>query len=309
MSTQVDQTAQIKFLNNAELMLGQHKSRIFSLIKSYDVGGAEMARIKDYFGRVRTRTGDDRHGDTQYNNTPHDGLWLPRRPEEYTADLVDRADQQVTSLEIGSGYMMSQTAAINLIWDDIALAALYSPLISGKAGALVSTPLGSSMTVPVTEGGASGVQPMNDEKLDAAQQLLAEAYNDPNERKFVVMREKDNRNLRRSLRVTSSEFAAMGGYVNPTTGMVERWNGWTIIPFELADPYLKFTSQLYLDGSGYVQLPYWKESGLASGTWEKLFSGIDRLPQKRYSTQYFLGTTVNVTRTQAGKSGLILVAA
>lgn len=308
MSDQVNQSAQVKFLNNAELILGQHKSRIWEMGVPVSVDGSEMSRIKDFFGRVRTFTGNDRHGDTQYSNTPQDGLWLPKRPEEYTADLVDRSDQQATSLEIGSGYMMAQASAINLIWDDIALAGLYGPLVSGKATALTTTALGSAMTVPVGEGAASGATGMNSEKLDAAQQLLSEAYNDPSEEKYIVMPEKYNRQLRRDIKVTSSEFVALGGKVDPKTGMLTAWNGWNIIPFELADPFLKFTSQLYLDGNGYTQLPYWKKSGLACGTWEKIFSGVDRLPSKRYSTQYFLGTTVNATRTQAGKSGVILVA-
>jgi len=310
MSVSVDNALQVKFLNNAELMLQQHKSKIWEHAVPVDVAGSEKAKIKDFFGNRTTQTGDDRHGDTRYSEATQDGLWLPKRPEEYSADLVDRGDQQATNINIGSGYMMSHTSAINRFWDDVCLAALYGSLISGKTGTTV-TALGSGMTVPVTEGGASGAQGMNLEKLEAAGQLLDEAYNDPDEEKFVILPSKFNRQLRREIKATSSDFASLGGRIDPRTGLLVAWNGWNIIPFELANTLLKLTygGGLYLDGSGYFKLPYWKKSGLAKGVWELLYPGVDRLPAKRYSTQYFLGTTVNATRTQAGKSGLILCSA
>jgi hypothetical protein len=307
MSDQVNVTAQIKFLNNIELTLQQNKSKVASLAMVANTDGAEKAKIKDFFGAVATRTGNDRHGDTQYTNTPHEALWLVKPDEDYVADLVDRNDQKATSIEIGSGYIMSQAGAINRYWDDVCLAALYGSVISGKQGTTV-TALGSSMTVPVTEGGASGNQGMNVEKLDAADQLLLEAYNDPDEQKFIAMCAKQNRQLAREVKVTSSDFSALGGRVDPKSGLIVAYKGWSILNIELSNPLLPRTAVASLDGSGFRQCPYWKASGLAIGWWEKVFASVDPLPTKRFSKQYYAASTAAATRTQAGKSGLILCA-
>jgi hypothetical protein len=81
--------------------------------------------------------------------------------------------------------------------------------------------------------------------------------------------------------------------------------GWNIITLNLKSD-LYTAKPLSLDGSGFRKNPFWVASGLAKGEWERLFASVDKLPQKRHSTQYYADSLVNVTRTQNGKTGIIL---
>jgi hypothetical protein len=304
MSFNVPNTFVTQFQNNMELSLQQQTPAIWPLLRKTPVGG-EKTEITDFLGASATQTGDDRHGDTKYNNTPHDRLWLAKPPEEYWAELVDRQDQLAAKIELGSGYMMAATAAINRAKDDAALAGIYGSIISGKTGT-VTTPLGTGMAVPVTTGAASGNARMNVAKLRLATKLLAQNYVDTNEKKYMVLTAEQNDDLLSEVPVTSSDFkATYGGTVNDN-GQVVGLLGWNFIHLELANPLLKVSSALSLDTNSFRKNPFWVESGVVGGAWEEIFTSIDPLPQKRLSRQVFAACIVAATRTQAGKVGYIL---
>lgn len=303
MSNQANTTATITFQSNAEIMLQQRKARLASVIRPTPVSG-EKALIKDFFGAVATQTKTDRHGDTKFVNTPHDRLWLVKPNEDYVADLVDRHDQMIASIELGSNYMMAQVDAINRYWDDQALAAIYGNIISGKDGTTVS-PLSGSMTVPVTTGGASGAQRFNTRKLRAANKLLAQKYNDMGLRKYVALTAEQLDDLLDEVPATSDDFKQLGGQVDPGTGFHTRLLGWNIINIELGNPLLK-QSVNTVDGSGYRKNPFWIEDGLVMGEWEHLYARVSERDDKHYSNQVYAASCVAATRTQDGKVGLIL---
>lgn len=307
MSDQVNTTAQVKFLNNMELMLQATKSKVYSRIDQVvDVTGSEKAKVRDLFGAVSMTEVTDRHGDTVYTNTPHDAVWLSKPNPRQVADLVDRYDQKGTSIEIGSGYMKTQVAAVNRYWDDQALRALYGPMITGKDGT-TTTPLPGAATIAVTVGGASGNQRMNTEKLRAATKYLLDNDNDLDmEEKFIVLTQEQAEDLTREVPTTSSDYqTAYQGKFDPKTGYHTFLLGWNIITMNLKSP-LYSASPLSLDGSSFRRNPFWVASGLAKGEWEKLFAMVDTLPGKRYSKQFYADSLVNVTRTQNGKTGIIL---
>jgi Phage capsid protein len=307
MSDQVNATAQVKFLNNMELLLQAQRSKIYSKIaQTVDVAGSEKAKLRDQFGAVSMIEITDRHGDTQYSNTPHESVWLTKPNPRQIADLVDRYDQKGTSIEIGSGYMKTQVAAVNRYWDDQALRALYGTMITGKDGT-TQTPLPGSATLAVTIGGAAGNQRMNTEKLRAATKYLLDNDNDLDvEEKFIVVSQEQAEDLTREVPTTSNDYAsAYMGQFDPKTGYHVRLLGWNIITVNLKST-LYSAQPLTLDGSGFRRNPFWVESGLAKGEWERLFTGVDVLPAKRYSKQYYADSLVNVTRTQTGKTGIIL---
>lgn len=303
MSNQVNTTAQVTFQSNAEIMLQQRKARIASVLRRTNVSG-EKALIKDFFGSVATQTKTDRHGDTKFANTPHDRLWLVKPNEDYVADLIDRHDQMVASVELGSNYMVAQVDAINRYWDDQALAAIYGNIISGKEGTTVS-PLAGGMTVPVTTGGASGAQRFNTRKLRAANKLLAQKYNDMQMKKFIVLCAEQLDDLLDEVPATSEDFKQLGGQIDPESGYHTRLLGWNLIPMELGNPLLK-QSVNTLDGSGYRRNPFWIEDGIVIGEWEHLYTRVSERDDKHYSNQVYAASCVAATRTQDGKVGIIL---
>lgn len=307
MSNQVEVTRRVKFTDNLDLMLQQKQPKIYGKItQSVDVSGSKKTRISDIFGAVSTRRNETRHSDTEYVNTPHEAVWIAKPPEDYVADLVDRSDVQQTSIEIGSGYMMTQRAAIHRYWDDQALTALYADMITGEEGTTL-TPLPGSATVAVTIGGSSGNQGMNLEKLEEATQYLLDNDNDlDEEEKFIVLSPRQCRELLREVPATNSDYvAATGARFDPKTGYHTFIKGWNIITMNMKSSLLR-SAALSVDGSGFRKNPFWVASGLCKGEWDRLFASSDRLPGKRHSMQYYAASCVNVTRTQTGKTGIIL---
>lgn len=304
MSFNVPNSFVVDFKENMELTLQQHQSLLWPLIDAVDGPlQGEKVDITDFLGDTATQTGDDRHGDTKYNNTPHDRVWVVKPPEEYWAELVDRQDQIAAKIALGSGYMMAARAAINRAKDDAILAALYGPIITGKLGT-TTTALGTSMAVPVTTGGASGAQRMNIAKLIAAGELLDGQYVDGQEERYIAITSKQNSDLLAEVPATSSDFkGAYGGTFE--NGKIKQLLGWNFVHIELSNPLLKFSQPLSTDGSGYRKNPFWVRSGIKKAPWEELFTSIDPLPQKRLSRQVFAATIVSATRTQAGKVGYI----
>ncbi|CAD7335165.1 hypothetical protein FIM10_01840 [Sphingomonadales bacterium 56] len=303
MSDQVNNSAQVTFENNVELALNQTKPLLDAAVTEQPASG-EKAKVKDIVGNVASQTANERHGDTKYVNTPHDGVWLPKPDEEYYAELVDNADQLATGIDIQGEYTMAAAATINRARDDKDLQGIYSPIISGKEG-LTTTPFPSGMIVPVTTGGASGAQRFNVAKIRAANKLLMQNFNDMNEQRFMVLGAEQVDDILGEIPATSADFQRVfgGEYEN---GVLKRFLGFTIIQLELSNPLLKFSSPLSVDGSGYRKNPFWVKSGVRRGLWQKIRTSIDPMPGKLLSKQIFAGTTVASTRTQAGKVGIIL---
>lgn len=303
MSNQVNTTAQVTYENNIELALNQTKSLLDGAVTEQAASG-EKVKIKDIVGNVASLTSNERHGDTKYVNTPHDGVWLAKPDEEYYADLVDNADRLATGIDIQGEYVMAAAATINRARDDADLRGMYGSIVSGKDGTTV-TAFPSGMIVPVTTGGASGAQRMNVAKFRAANKMLMQNFNDMNEPRFFTLAAEQVDDILGEVPATSSDFQRVygGEYEN---GVLKRFLGFTIIPIELSNPLLKYSSPLSVDGSGYRKNLFWVKSGVRRGVWQKIRSEIDRLPTKLYSTQIFAGTTVATTRTQAGKVGIVL---
>lgn len=303
MSNQVNNTAQVSFENNIELALNQTQSLLQDALVEMPATG-EKAKVKDIVGNVASQTANERHGDTRYVNTPHDGVWLPKPDEEYYADLVDNADRLATGIDIQGEYTMAAAATINRARDDKDLQGLYSPIISGKDG-LTVTAFPSGMVIPVTWGGASGAQRMNVAKFRQANKVLMQNFNDMQEQRFMTLTAEQVDDILSEIPATSSDFQRVygGEYEN---GVLKRFLGFTIVHIELSNPLLKFSSPLSIDSNGYRKNLFWVKSGGRRGVWQKIRSEVDRLPGKLYSTQVFAGTTVAATRTQAGKVGIIL---
>lgn len=308
MSIAVTPAMQVKFQNNLELQLQQTKSKLESMPGAVIFGdekGAEKIKIKDIVGNVAPQFATERHGDTKYGNRSFDGIWIAKPDEGYDADLVDNADNLGTSLELGSATMMSITATVNRVKDQRVLEGFYGSVISGKTGT-TTTAFPGGQTIAVTVGGAAGAQKMNTAKIRAATKLLAQGYADLDADRFMVLTADDNDALLTEIPVTSADFKeSYKGQVDER-GRVVSLLGWKFMYLELDNPMLGTIPALATDGSGYRKNPFWVAGGLVANYWQRVRTMLDRLPQKLGSVQYFAGTTLASTRTQAGMSGIIL---
>ncbi len=304
MSFNVPASFQSKYQNNVEMVLNQQKPMLLDAVTDTDDASADKIKIRDLIGNTAPQEADERHGDTKYANTPHDGVWLGKPNELYFADIVDNADKLGTSIDLQGSYTMSGAGTINRSIDRRILEGVYGSIISGKDGTTV-TPFPAGQIVPVTTGGAAGAQRMNTAKLRAANKLLMQQFVDMSEPRFMVITAEQNDDLLTEVPLTSSDFKAVF-QGQASNGIVMGMLGWTFIPFELANPLLTTIPALSLDASGYRKTPFWVKSGVRCNFWQRLRTSIDKLPQKVLSVQVFAGTTVAATRTQAGKVGIIL---
>ncbi len=307
MSIYVPASFQVKYNNNVQLMLQQHKAKLLGAVTRQDDSSAEKVKVVDLVGNTAPQEANERHGDTKYNNTPHDGVWIPKPNELYFAELTDNADKLATSIDLQGTYTRTGAGTVARAQDQRILEGFYGNIISGKDGTTV-TPFPAQNIIPVTAGGASGPQHMNTEKLRQASVMLTQNYadaDDDSDERYMVLTAIQNNDLLTEVPATSMEFkgAYSGEFRN---GKIMRLLGWNFIHLELANPLLGTIAALSVDGSGYRRTPFWTKSGLRANFWQELRTMIDRLPQKLGSVQVFVGTTVAATRTEAGKCGQIL---
>jgi Phage capsid protein len=307
MSQFVPASFQVKYDNNVKLMLQQHKPKLIGCYDRQDDTGTEKVKVQDLIGNTAAQENSERHGDTKYNNTPHDGIWIPKPNELYFADLVDNADKLATMIDLQGAYTKTGAGTVARAQDQRLLEGFYGNVISGKDGTTI-TPFPLGNIIPVTAGGAAGAQHMNTEKLRQAGMMLTQNYadaDDDSEERYMILTAVQNNDLLTEVPATSNEFkAAYGGEFS--NGKILRMLGWTFIHLELANPLLGTVAGLSVDGNGYRRTPFWTKSGLRANFWQELRTMVDRLPQKLGSIQVFAGTTVAATRTEAGKSGQIL---
>lgn len=305
MSQAVPATFQTKFLNNVEMQLQQMGDPLLEATTVQDDASADLIKIKDIVGNNAPIEADERHGDTKYNNTPFDGVYLGKPNELYDADLVDNADKLATSIDLEGATTMSQAGTVQRARTRRILEGFYGPIQSGEKGTVL-TPFPAGNVVPVTAGGASGPQRMNVAKLRAANKMLRKNYVSSGLQKFMILTAEQNDDLLTEVPATSSDFKTSFKAEVDDEGNLTRMLGWRFIHLELDNPLLGPVQQLSLDGSGYRRTPFWVKPGLVTNFWQRLRPMVDRLPGKLGSIQVFAGTTLAASRTQAGMSGVIL---
>jgi len=302
MSHNVPASFQTKYQNNVEMALQQQDTRLLDAVTVTDDASAEKIKIKDIIGNTAPNVGDERHGDTKYNNTGFDGVWLSKPEELYYADLIDKDDQLATSISLQGAHTMSGAGTVARARERRILEGIVANIISGKEGT-VSTPFPNGQYVAVDEGAAAAGR-MSTAKVRAATKLLLKGYVNPSLPKFMVLTADDNDALLTEIPATSADFKASYGGEVDQDGMLRRLLGWNFIHLELDNPLLE-VSALYTDGSGYRLNPFWVKPGVVANFWERLRASVDTLPGKRLSTQVYAGTTLRASRTQAGMTGLI----
>lgn len=307
MSQNVPASFQVKFLNNLEMVLQQKGNPLEAAgaVMIQEEQGAEKVKVKDFVGANKPKEAEGRHGKTEWSNRTYDGAWIPKPNELYDADLVDRADELATVISLSGSATMSAAETLNRARTQRFLEGFYGDIISGKNGT-VTTAFPSGNIIPVTTGGSSGAQPLNTKKLREAKLLLGENFVAKGAKKYMVLTAEDNDALLDEVPATSTDFKGAFGASVDDEGNLIRMLGFNFIHVELDDPMLVSIPDLATDGSGYRKTPFWAAGGLAANYWERIRSRVGEIPELRFSTGYFAGTTVAATRTQAGMSGIIL---
>ena len=211
----------------------------------------------------------NRHGDTEYTDTPHKRRMVTLTTYE-VADLVDRADQCRLLNDPVNPYSRAMAAAANRQTDDVILAAFDATASTGVDGSGTAA-MDSDFSFTAT-GGSNALE-VND--LIKARRLLEAAENeeDDGENKWsIVMSASCREDLLLQTEVTSADYASVKALVN---GSLSTFLGFDFIKSQRAAK----TSGGVRDVFAWVK----KSMQLAIGEEPRAF--IDRLPQKRHSLQ------------------------
>lgn len=306
MSFQVTTAHRVTFTNNMQLALQQMGSKLAQHALQQNPTG-RLFEVTNLIGSVRPNRVTVRHGDTQFNDTPHSRRWMPKTPEYTYAELVDTADRLVTGIDLQGAYTQAAAQLISRARDDAFLQGFYGVNQTGETGT-TQTSFASANIVPVNFG-AAGATGMNLAKLREAKRILrANLVDVQREECYIALTSEQIYDLTALIEATSMDF-------NPSDRPVMREDrltrlmGFNIIECEIGNPasFSDETVALTVDGSGYRRIPFWCKSGMAFGTWHT-HTQITPRPDKNYSMQVFAGITCAATRTEEGKCGQILCA-
>lgn len=302
----VNTTANYTFNNNLELQLQQKTSMLWDTCEEQECSGSEKETVKDLIGEADPQEADERHGDLKETDPGNDRVWIVKPNELYFNKFVDGADQLATKIGLDGGYTMAAMATMHRAWDSKVLEAAYGPMLMGKDGT-TTVPFPASMVVPATTGGSSGVQRMNVRKVRAAKTILDQAFNEDEDKRYMVLSAIQADDLLDEVQATSGDYAKAFGIRMDADGKLIGILGFNIKRLELRNPRLRaFQKGLTVTSSGNLtRNPFWVHSGIRKGVWKKLRTAIKDQPSKVDTRSVFAGTTVAATRTQAGKVGII----
>lgn len=300
MSQFVTQTHRTTYENNMRLSLQQKDSRLLKTVTDKDVSG-EMVKLDDIFGEVDAQEKTERHADTKYVDTPHDGRWLAMPNPIYFADLVDKEDKLASGIDIEGGYVKVGAATIARGTDDKIIGGIFGVAQTGRKGTIL-TPFDTSNIVPVNEGAGSAVG-LTVKKLNAANEILRGNFVDMDEDElWIAITAKQNGNLLNEIETVNKDYGATGAEIRD--GLVRKLFGFNFAHIELGNPRLK-NAGLTVDGNGYRKVPFYTKSGIIAGFWERDFTSVDQLPTKHFSAQVYARRQVDATRDDEGKVGYI----
>lgn len=286
MSVQITTAMVQGYRANVELLLQQQGSILESKVRN-ETQSVEF----DYYDRIGSTEANeitDRHGDTTYNQTPHDRRQVGLRDFDW-ADLIDKADKIRLIHSPESEYAMSGAMALGRKKDDVIISAFFGTAKSGKTGGTnVTFPAGSQIAVDYVEAGAAVNSGLTIGKLRRARTLLRQAQVPKSSKLYIAVTAVQIQNLLQTTEVTSSDFALVKALVN---GEVNTFMGFEFVEIE----------RLVTDGDGYRRIPVWAQDGLLLAKGAEISASIDVLPGKRHSTQVRVWGSFGATRMEEGK--------
>ncbi|MBT0667023.1 hypothetical protein HT136_01405 [Novosphingobium profundi] len=298
----VENTQQLKYQNNLEMELQAQTCPLEAAVTVSDDASSSKIKIKDLVGNGEPQEDDEREGDTKWQRTDFDGVWIPKRNELYYAEIIENSDQLQTSIGLQGAATKNGTGVINRSKTRRILEGFFGNRISGQDGTTVNAfPASSFIDVDVGGAAATG---MNTDKLIGANTFLTENYVPDEAERFMILTAQDNAKLLKEVPATSSDFkGAFGGtFMN---GKIMSMLGWTFIHLELDNPLLGPVPGLATDANGYRLNPFWVKPGLVLNYWQRLRAEVGKIAQKRFMPGVLAGTTCAASRTQEGMTGII----
>lgn len=239
----------------------------------------------DYVGTVEASDLTQRHGDTEYINTPHNRRWTSCTPAR-VADLIDKQDKLRAVADPSSAYMQTFVAALRRKAEKRIIDAATGTAVTGKdADGTAALPASQTIAVDYDDEGGTGDVGLTVGKLRRANEILMASEilgEDDNMPKYLITNARGIHDLLESTEVGSVDFAAVKNLQN---GTVTSFMGFEFIR----------TEQLNLSSGDRMNLAI-AQGAMGYAAHEELFTGMDQLPQKEYSVQIYARNDVGSVR-------------
>lgn len=274
-----------QYATSVELALQIKDSRLATRCMSGSHTG-EMASPIDRISPVEAREVSGRFGAIGRVEKEYVRRWI--RPRSFDLPIyLDSFDELKTSNDPKSALIESHRAAFERKRDAVFVDAIFGDALIGKDGTETeawSTYTGQVVAVDTGAGAATG---MNVAKLRAARKILKKNKVDFNgEEVFIGINAEADDDFLDEAMIVSKEYNIDAPKVN-SQGMIERFMGFTFVPFE----------DFAVDGSGYRRLPVWVRSGMHFGNWGGMTVDISQDKQVQgYPWRVYGFGTFNATR-------------
>ena len=279
MSTEITTSFVKQFATGIRLLQQQIASRLRDavMIDSSIVGD------RAFFDQVDATSMQEitnRHGDTEYTDTPHRRRMVTLKTYE-VADLVDRADARRLLNNPVNAYSRSMAAAAGRQLDDIILPAMDATAATGVDGAGTAI-FDTAFEVAV----GAGPDNLTLAKLITARGLLEAAENleDDGDNSWHIVTSASNReNLLGDSNVRSIDTNTVRALV---AGQINTFMGFDFIKSQRAD----------IDANDVRDVFVWVKSSVQLAISEEPRAFIDTLPTKRHSLQVRYEMDAGATR-------------
>lgn len=285
-----EQHRNVTFSNNVTATLRQEPGLYAMLAGSqanYD--GNAKARIENRFGRLKMQDKLGRNNDTNNTDIDSTARWIKPGKLNTVAPLVDIADFQETSVDLGSPLTKEVADAGRTYHDDMFFKGFFGNSYSGEAG---DTTIPFKATNIVAHGGTG----VTKAKL-LALGVLMRTRNAPirREKPIILLQPADEAQL-----LSINEYASFdySGGKPLEDWELKPWLGFRFMPVNPdSDSFPTSYTNFFADAGVTRQLPVIFPSGMHRGVWVEFMGKISQRDDKDYSWQYWGAARSAAVRT------------
>lgn len=284
MSVEITTAFRQEYKSGIEMLVQQMSSKMRSAVREESISGKRA--FFDQVGAVAATEATERHGDTQYVDTPHKRRSVSARTYR-VADLIDVPDMIRTLNDPTNAYSQAFAAALNRAIDREIAAAAIGTAFTGETG---TTPV----ALPAAQKIAAGGTGFTLAKLRSAMKTFKAANAvTPGDELFVAWTSAQEDEFMDAAEVKSVDYNTQKVLVS---GGIEGFYGFNFVRLEdAADGAL-------LPKASNVRACFaWAKSGLLLGLGQDITARIDPLPAKNYAVQVYASMDVGATRMQEEK--------
>lgn len=284
MSVEITTAFRQEYKSGIEMLVQQMSSKMRGAVREETISSKRA--FFDQIGAVAATEATERHGDTQYVDTPHKRRSVSAKTYR-VADLVDVPDLIRTLNDPTNAYSEAFAAALNRGIDrEIAVAAIGTAY-TGETGT-------ASVTLPASQKIAVGGAGFTLAKLRSVMKKFKAANAiSPVDELFVAWTSAQEDEFMDTTEVKSVDYNAQRVLVS---GGIDGFYGFKFIRLEDA------ADGVLLPKAGTTRSCFaWCKSGLLLGLGQDVTAKIDPLPSKNYAVQVYASMDIGATRMQEEK--------